>query len=201
MVMRQVVKGLRILRARLTTQGVRTTVLWAVDHAVRLISGANIHALSAITPEVHVGGQYRRRGWPRLVARGVTAVINMRIEFDDRAAGIAPARYLHVPTPDDMAPSLEQLREGVAFIEDEVAAGGCVYIHCGAGVGRAATMAVAYLVHTGLTPPQAWDRVRAVRPFIRPSRVQQAQIERLVQLSIPGAHSADSMDSVSTSSH
>lgn len=166
-------------------QGVRVTALWAADHAVRLVGGANIHSLSAITPELHVGGQYRQRGWPRLAARGITSVINMRTEFDDRAAGIAPAAYLHLPTVDDMAPSLEQLREGITFIEAEIARGGRVYIHCGAGVGRAATMAVAYLVHTGLTPEQAWTHVRAVRPFIRPSTVQLAQIERLVQSKTP----------------
>jgi hypothetical protein len=39
-------------------------------------------------------------------------------------------------------------------------------------------MAVAYLVHGGLDPEQAWARVRAVRPFIRPSAAQLAQIER-----------------------
>ena len=172
-------KGLRILRERLTKQGVRPTVLWALDHGVRATLGANIRALSEITPGLHVGGQYRRRGWRRMARRGITAVVNMRIEYDDRAAGIAPPRYLHLPTVDDAAPTLDQLREGVAFIAQEIAQGGCVYVHCGAGVGRAATMAVAYLIHTGLSPEQAWAQVRRVRPFIRPTAVQMRQIERL----------------------
>jgi predicted protein tyrosine phosphatase len=171
-------RGLGILRTRLTQQGVRTTTLWAADHAVRIVTGANIRRVSQITPHLHVGGQYRRRGWSRLAARGITAVVNMRIEFDDREAGIVASRYLYLPTVDDTAPTLQQLREGVAFIEDEIAQGGGVYVHCGAGVGRAATMAVAYLVHTGLTTDRAWARVRAIRPFIRPSSVQLAQIER-----------------------
>ena len=171
-------KGLGILRTRLAQQGVRTTVLWAADHAARMISGANIRRVSQITPHLHVGGQYRRRGWPRMAARGITAVVNMRIELDDREAGIVQSRYLYLPTVDDTAPTLEQLREGVAFIEDEIAQGGGVYVHCGAGVGRAATMAVAYLVHTGLTTDRAWARVRAVRPFIRPTPGLLAQLER-----------------------
>ncbi|HDD23994.1 MAG TPA: hypothetical protein ENF52_00965, partial [Chloroflexi bacterium] len=58
---------------------------------------------------------------------------------------------------------------------------GGVYVHCGAGVGRAATMAAAYLVSTGLTPDQAWARLRAVRPFIRPQPVQSAQIQRFAE--------------------
>lgn len=174
-------KGLGILWYRLTRQGLRVTALWAADHAVRFVTGAPIRRLSQITPQVHVGGQYRRRGWPRLVARGITAVVNLRTEFDDARAGIVPPRYLHLPTTDDEPPTLEQLREGAAFIAEEVARGGAVYVHCGAGVGRAATMAAAYLVSTGLTPDEAWARIRAVRPFIRPRPRQLAQIEQFAQ--------------------
>jgi hypothetical protein len=171
-------KGLRIVWERVTRQGAWPTILWAADHAVRVISGANIARLSQITSQLHVGGQFRRRGWRRLAARGVTAVVNMRREVDDRALGIAPPCYLHLPTVDDQAPTLQQLREGVAFIETEIARGGGVYVHCGAGVGRAATMAAAYLVHSGLTPQEAWARVRQVRPFVRPTDAQLAQLER-----------------------
>jgi protein tyrosine phosphatase (PTP) superfamily phosphohydrolase (DUF442 family) len=174
-------KGLRIVWERVTRQGIRPTVLWAVDHAVRMTSGANIRGLSQITPQLHVGGQHRQRGWKRLQARGITAVINMRREVDDRARGIAPPRYLYLPTVDDQAPTLDQLRTGVAFIEHEIAEGGGVYIHCGAGVGRAATMAAAYLVHSGLTPDEAWARLRQVRPFVRPTSVQIAQLERFAE--------------------
>ena len=148
-------KGPSILRYRLTQQGVRTTTLWAADHIVRRIAGAHIRSLSEITPLLHVGGQYRAHGWPLLARRGITAVVNMRSEFDDEAVGIAPLRYLYLPTPDDHAPSIEQLRQGVAFISDETAQESGVYVHCGAGVGRAATMAAAYLVATGLTPEES----------------------------------------------
>ena len=176
--MHVVIKGLRILWKRLTQQGLWTTALWAADHLWRRIVGAPLRRVSEITPHLHVGGQYKRRGWPRLAARGITAVINMRVEFDDARAGIAPPRYLHLPTVDDTAPSLEDLQRGVAFIQEEVARGGAVYIHCGAGVGRAAAMAAAYLVSTGLTPEEAWARIRAVRPFVRPQPVQVEQVAR-----------------------
>jgi protein-tyrosine phosphatase len=171
-------KGLEILWVRLTRQGLRVTAWWAADHAVRIITGANIRRFSEITPHVHVGGQYRRRGWPRLKARGITAVINLRVEFDDKDAGIVPPRYLHLPTPDDHAPTLEQLQAGVDFITEEIAQGGSVYIHCGSGIGRAATMAAAYLISTGLTVDGAWAMIRAVRPFIKPTPPQLEQINR-----------------------
>jgi protein-tyrosine phosphatase len=105
-------------------------------------------------------------------------VVNLRVEFDDEEAGIAPPLYLYLPTVDDDAPTLEQLRAGARFIAEQVSEEGAAYVHCGSGVGRAATMAAAYLISTGLTSDQAWKRIREVRPFIRPSRVQLEQIER-----------------------
>jgi protein tyrosine phosphatase (PTP) superfamily phosphohydrolase (DUF442 family) len=182
----KLVKNADILWSRFTRQGLRVSALWAADHAVRILTGAPIRRVSQITPQLHVGGQYRRRGWPRLAARGITAVVNLRTEFDDAAAGIlpasiAPGRYLHLPTVDDTPPALEQLRQGANFIAEEIARGGAVYVHCGAGVGRAPTLAAAYLVSTGLAPEQAWARIRAVRPFIRIKPGQAAQIERFAQ--------------------
>ena len=176
--MGKLTKPFRILWRRLTQQGLRVTALWAVDHAMRAISGVNLRAVSQITPQLHVGGQYRRRGWPRMAARGITAVVNMRDEWDDNDAGISPSRYLYLPTIDDHAPTLEQLSEGVQFITDEIEHGGGVYVHCGAGVGRAAIMAAAYFVSAGMTPDQAWARIRVVRPFIKPTQAQIEQLQR-----------------------
>ena len=171
-------KGLALLRGRLVTQGIRATTLWAADHAVRIVTGAPIRSVSEITSQLHVGGQYRRRGWPTLAARGITAVVNMRIEYDDNHAGIAPENYLHLPTVDDSAPTLAHLREGVDFIAEELARGGSIYVHCASGVGRAPALAAAYFVSTGLGPDEAWDRIRAVRPFIRPTISQVEQVRR-----------------------
>jgi hypothetical protein len=187
------IKPFRLLTRRVAQQGVKVTLWWAADHAVRIITGAPIERVSRILPGLHVGGQYRRRGWLRLEARGVTAVVNLRVEFDDAAAGIAPARYLRLPTVDDGAPGLEHLRQGVVFIAQEMAHGGQVYVHCGSGVGRAPTMAAAYLVSTGLTSEQAWARIRAARPFIRPTAVQLEQIERFANEEEIGvaAHSSE----------
>jgi protein tyrosine phosphatase (PTP) superfamily phosphohydrolase (DUF442 family) len=179
--LKAIYKRVRILWGRLSGQGIRVTGLWAADHLVRIVTGAPIRDVSQITPQLHVGGQYRQRGWRRLKRRGVTAVVNMRTEFDDEAAGIAPPRYLYLPTVDDRPPSLEQLQEGVDFILEEIRRGGAVYVHCGAGVGRAAAMAAAYLVSTGLTPDEAWARIQEVRPFIRPKPEQVAQIEQFAR--------------------
>lgn len=174
----KLLRGLGILWRRLTEQGFWVTAWWAADHAVRIVTGAPLRRVSEITPQLHVGGQYRRRGWPRMEARGITSVVNMRTEFDDLAAGIAPARYLHLRVVDDQAPTGEQLREGCAFIAGELAQEGVVYVHCGSGIGRAATMAAAYLISTGETEQDAWALIRRARPFIRPTPPQLERIQR-----------------------
>ncbi|MFQ6101091.1 MAG: dual specificity protein phosphatase family protein [Anaerolineae bacterium] len=161
--------------------GPRVMTLWGVADVIRIVTGAPMRSLSQITPHLHLGGQYRRRGWPRLAARGITAVLSLRAGFDDNHAAIAPARYLYLPTADDEAPTLGQLREGVTFIASEIARGGGVYVHCRSGVGRAAAMVAAYLVSTGLTPDQAWTRIQKVRPFVWPTPMQCAQVERFAR--------------------
>jgi protein-tyrosine phosphatase len=109
-------------------------------------------------------------------------VLNLRSKFDDRKAGIAPERYLHLPTRDGTPPTLEQLREGVAFMKDEIDRGGAVYVHCEAGVGRSATMVAAYLIDVNeMLPTQAWAKIRSTRPFIRPTSSQKRQIERFTE--------------------
>jgi protein-tyrosine phosphatase len=109
----------------------------------------------------------------------------MRIEFDDKEVDIAPEQYLYLPTVDDTAPSLEHLRAGVEFIAEEIRKGGGVYVHCGSGVGRAPTVAAAYLISTGLATDEAWARIRRIRPFIRPQPQQMAQLRRFAGESRP----------------
>lgn len=194
------IKDLGILWSRLTEQGVYPTTMWAVDHVVRIVTGAPIRSVSQIRPQLHVGGQYRQRGWRRLAARGVTAVVNLRIEFDDGARGIAPAHYLYLPTIDDTPPSLEHLHQGTDFIRRHIERGGGVYVHCGSGVGRAPTMAAAYLVSTGMTPAQAWARIRRVRPFIRPRPKQVSQVTRFWEGRAESAEPAPGPSSVKSES-
>lgn len=144
----------------------------------RIITGRPLYHYSQITSQLYVGGQHRAHGWASMQARGITAVLNLRREWDDAAKGIAPEQYLQLPTKDNTPPSLDDLREGVRFIQEQIDTGGSVYVHCGVGVGRAPTMAAAYLVTLGMTPEEAWRHIRRVRPFIWPLRGQVRQVQQ-----------------------
>lgn len=155
------------------------------DQLYRRATGAPIFRFSRITPQLYVGGQHRRRGLPRMASMGITAVVNLRSEHDDEAAGVALKRYLHLAVIDNTPLTPENLRDGVAFIRSEIEQGGVVYIHCGVGVGRAPTMAAAYLVSTGLTTDEAWDKLRAVRPFVWPNKRQRACVQAYAETYAP----------------
>ena len=87
--LRFVAKGLRILLDRLRTQGLRTTLVWVWGRGFPKLTGIPLVRYSQITPELYVGGQYGARGKRKLERLGVTGGVNMRIEFDDAAHGLA----------------------------------------------------------------------------------------------------------------
>jgi hypothetical protein len=169
-------KGLAILRLRLQQQGVRTTLLWAYGRGVPFLTGVPLLEYGQVTPQLYVGSQFNLRGKRALELQGFNACINMRIEKDDAAYGLALSQYLHLPTIDDDAPSLEHLEQGVDFIREAIYDGGKVYIHCGAGVGRAPTMAAAYLIAEGHSLDEALQMIRRSRPFITITPPQMAQL-------------------------
>lgn len=71
---------------------------------------------------------------------------------------------IHIPIQDYTPPTLEQMIEFVAVVEDSVAAGIPVGVHCTAGLGRSGTMAAVYLVAEGASANEAISAVRQLRP-------------------------------------
>lgn len=159
-------KGYKISRKRVREQGFGTTLLWLFGRGLPAITGIPLLRYSQVTPQLFVGPQYRQPGLKHLKKNGIHAVVNMRVEHDDQTHGLSPRLYCYLPTIDDDAPSMEHLQKGVDFIRNAIAAGEKVYIHCGAGVGRAPTMAAAYLISTGVSLETAIQIIKKVRPFI-----------------------------------
>lgn len=176
-------KALRTVFGRIREQGLRTTALWAYARGIPKISGAPLLGYSRVTDSLYVGPQYRRNGRRALLRAGITHIVNMRSEFDDAEHGltlgdVASDQYCHLPTVDDEPISDRHIAKGIEFIDRAVRGGGRVYIHCSAGVGRAPSMAAAYLISCGYSAEDALGQIRKVRPFIRPTPMQ---IEALKQ--------------------
>jgi protein-tyrosine phosphatase len=102
-----------------------------------------------VTDQIAVGGGiWNDDNMEELVKRGVTHIIDMQIEFDDRPlAEPYPVKVLFNPTDDDFLPKPPRLfKAGVDFaLEALEDADNKVYIHCAAGVHRAPMMTLAIL--------------------------------------------------------
>lgn len=164
---------------RLLRQGPVSTAIWAYVRFRLFATGISTQRFSQVLPNLYVGGQIRKEGWRRLQESGVTSIVNMRREHDDRAAGIdvPEEHYLHLPTIDDTPVDIAHLERGADWIADQIAAGGVVYVHCAAGSGRAPSMGSAYLIkYHGMTTDEALATIRAARPFIMPLPAQVARL-------------------------
>ncbi len=137
---------------------------------------------SEITPHLYIGPQYNKLGKRRLEKEGIQHDVNLRIEFDDAAHGLALEQYCYLPTIDDDAPTIEHLEQGVAFIEQAINNNQKVYIHCAGGIGRAPTMAVAYFISQGMSLNNAIALIKKRRPFIRITPPQLAQLKHFETL-------------------
>jgi protein-tyrosine phosphatase len=102
-----------------------------------------------ITDRIAVGGGiWNDENMAELVRRGVTHIIDMQIEFDDRPLAEKYAvKVLFNPTDDDFTHKPPELfQRGVEFaLEALDEPNGRVYIHCAAGVHRAPMMTLAIL--------------------------------------------------------
>ena len=84
------------------------------------------------------------------------------------------------PIPDMLAPKLAEMAPLLDDLERRLAEGQGLLVHCGAGVGRAGTLAISLLVRAGTPLPDALDIVAASRPMAGPQT--HAQMEFLIAL-------------------
>lgn len=148
------------------------------DHSWRNLTGMPRVKRSLILPNLYLGGQYGLKALSSFHKWGITAVVNMRMHSIHKDVSSTTLRILNLPTPDFYAPTQKQLERGVFFITEELAKGGSVYIHCRQGEGRGPTMAIAYLMSTGLTLEHALQLVKKVRTFINPTQHQLIALQR-----------------------
>ena len=101
--------------------------------------------------------------------------LNERHELADRYPAYvdwlranAPARAVWWPIPDLHAPTIDAAGPVLADLLARLQRGERLLVHCGAGVGRAGTVAAALLVRTGVEVASALETVAAHRPLAGP---------------------------------
>ncbi|HMP80437.1 MAG TPA: dual specificity protein phosphatase family protein [Pirellulaceae bacterium] len=124
---------------------------------------------SEIDETLVLGARPLRRDVPQLAAERIRAVINTCEEFSGpldlyRQYHI---EQLHIPTIDFTPPTLADVCRAVEFIETHAAQGHRVYVHCKAGRGRSATVAMCWLMKSkGLSAAEAQEWLIRRRPHV-----------------------------------
>ena len=126
---------------------------------------------SQVTPTLWVGGAPTYgRDFGVLLGLGITAVMDLRAERDaDQsffdAHGITYRQYR---VPDVTVPGPEVLTDAVAWIDDQLADGRTVLVHCAKGRGRSATVLAAYFMRTrGMTFDEASTLLHSKRALVK----------------------------------
>ncbi len=119
-----------------------------------------------IRPDLAVGGRVHPANVPRLRVMGIESVVDLRREESDDPTLLAAhgIRFLSLPMTDGDPLTLEQLREGSAWIAAERAAGRRVLVHCQHGVGRSVMLVAAVLLNEGMPLAAALAHIRSRRP-------------------------------------
>ena len=142
--------------------------------------------LSWVTDRIAVGGGiWNDDNMAELVRLGVTHIINMQVEFDDRplAEGLGVS-VLHNPTDDDFQLKPPQLfRNGVDFaLEALDAPESKLYIHCAAGVHRAPMMTLAVLRVLGWALEDAKELIQSRRWVVDWADIYVESVEKFIEV-------------------
>ena len=134
--------------------------------------------MQAVMPCLYVGGWRPATNKSVLKTNKITHVVCC-IDVSDPSRFPNDFKYLNVKADDrvdqDMIQYFDQTNK---FIDECLKNGGSVYVHCGAGISRSATVVCAYLISAlKMSTKQAVSLCQQARPFIKPNEGFMAQLK------------------------
>jgi len=106
----------------------------------------------------------------KLKALGVTHVAAVGSEFVNDDEGFHYWKQDIGDNDDEREEMSKSMVDGAAFCDRAIKGGGCVLVHCAAGMSRSVTVVLAYLLlHTNRTLREAFHLVHGSRPGIWPN--------------------------------
>jgi protein-tyrosine phosphatase len=105
---------------------------------------------------------------PELAEAGITAYIDLTQagELDAYDDQIGDAVHHRLPVGDFGVPTDAELTATLDLIDELLADGQRVYVHCWAGVGRTGTVVACHLIRHGLPNAEALERIATLRAEI-----------------------------------
>ncbi len=99
---------------------------------------------------------------------GVSELVDLTASFECRRSHYLKllgedVRHRRFSIPDCEVPEPEGMETILAAIDESLAAGRVVYVHCAGGIGRTGTVVGCWLVRHGMSGPDALERIAALR--------------------------------------
>jgi atypical dual specificity phosphatase len=110
-----------------------------------------------------------------LVKSGIRSILSLTEDpLPSELTGRLDVVVGHVSMRDHQLPGVKAMKEGVAFIEKQMAQGRPVLVHCLAGEGRTGCTLAAYLIWTRkVGADEAMSTLRGIKPsFVEPIQEQ-----------------------------
>jgi protein-tyrosine phosphatase len=113
-----------------------------------------------------------RRKLRRIIAAGVNTILDLTQAVERGARPYLPLlgdldpaliSYTRMAIRDHDVPSVHEMREILDALDEMLARGRFVYVHCRGGIGRTGTVIGCYLVRHGLTGEAAINHIAALR--------------------------------------
>ncbi|KAG9840449.1 dual specificity protein phosphatase 12, partial [Aureobasidium melanogenum] len=136
--------------------------------------------------KLYIGGIFTLRRKDQLAEAGITHVLSvLRLPLEEKLFEGYKHMVIEVDDVEDEN-LLEHFPAATRFIEDGLASGGAVLVHCAMGKSRSATCVIAYLMQKyHISPAEALEQIRQSRPLCEPNEGFMKQLELYHEMQTP----------------